>query len=147
MSFKVGRKFKGALPVILPDIIEMAKSYNIESEKNFEPNFRCLAIAFDGSRLVEFGENKSKTHPFLKTMYHDKRRMTIHAEADLTMKLLKRELINSITDIVTFRGASNLLSSYPCDICYNLFQMYFDSVRLWWFDVKVKKWRVKIIEV
>jgi len=144
---KVGKKFRGALPYILPEIIDMAKMHNTINDRSFEPNFRCIAIALSGSKLVEYGENKSKTHPFLKEMYHDKKLMTIHAEADLTIKLLKKDLADTITDIVVLRGTHNLLSSHPCNICFTLFKIYFNKVRLWWYDAKVKKWRIKIIEV
>ena len=143
---KIGKKFSGTLPSILPEIIDVCKQYNKRNNRKFDPSLRCLALAFNGSRLVEFGENKMKTHPFLKEMYHDHNRMSIHAEADLVMKLLKRNNINKITDVVVLRGTLKLLSSYPCHICYGLLEMYLSQTRLWCYNRDNKKWSVNILD-
>lgn len=71
--------------------------------------------------------------------------MSIHAEADLVMHLLKNKAIDNVTDIVIIRGTTNLLNSYPCEICDGLLKMYFYKVRLWFFDVRKNGWIVKLI--
>ena len=143
---KAGKRFKGTLPSILPEIAAMSIEHNLKNTRHFDSSLRCVAIALDGSRLVEYGENKLKTHPFLKETYHDLKRMSIHAEADLVIKLLRRELTDGVTDVVVLRGTRRLLSSHPCSICYSLLRVYLRSVRLWWYDAETKGWRVKIIQ-
>jgi len=139
---KVGHKFKGAMPNILNTITNIGIKYNKRYDRNFDGCFRCIAIALNGSKLIGYGVNKDKTHPFTKKLYHDNKYMTIHAEADLVMNLKKTEDINNVTDIIVIRGAKKLLNSHPCKICSGLFKMYFKKVRIWWFDANVNKWKV-----
>jgi hypothetical protein len=145
LKLEISRLNNDSVPNNLILLGKICKIYNKLYTRKFVSSLRCLALAFDGSRIVEYGENKLKTHPFLKKMYHDKNLMSIHAEADLVMKLLKNDVIDKITDIVVLRGTSKLLSSHPCSICYGLLQMYLPNVRLWWFDADIKKWKVKLI--
>lgn len=144
-SIKIGHRFKGSMPTILPEILELGLENNRKNSRGFSGGLRCVAFALDGSRLIGFGENKSKTHTFTKKLYHDKLHMTIHAEADLVMKLIKDKKIEKVTDIVVVRGTVQPLSSHPCEICSGLFAMYFTKVRLWWYDSGIKQWKVEMI--
>jgi hypothetical protein len=145
LAIKVGHKFKGSMPAILEEVLKMGLLYNKLNARQFPGGLRCVAFAFDGSRLIGFGENKPKTHTFTKKLYHDKLLMTIHAEADLLMKLLKSDSVEDVTDIVVIRGTKQPLNSHPCSICTGLFKMHFNKVRLWWYDSDIKKWKVELI--
>ena len=145
LAIKVGHKFKGSMPAILEEVLKMGLLYNKLNARQFPGGLRCVAFAFDGSRLIGLGENKPKTHTFTKKLYHDKLLMTIHAEADLLMKLLKSDSVEDVTDIVVIRGTKQPLSSHPCSICSGLFRMHFNKVRLWWYDADIKKWKVELI--
>jgi hypothetical protein len=133
------------MPSILEEILNIGLSYNRTNARYFPGSLRCISFAFDGSKLIGFGENKPKTHTFTKKLYHDKLLMTIHAEADLLMKLLKSDSVDDVTDIVVIRGTKQPLNSHPCSICSGLFQMHFTKVRLWWYDADIKKWKVELI--
>ena len=142
---KVGHKFKGAIPAILEEVLRMGLVYNKLNDRQFPGCFRCVAFAFDGSKLIGFGKNKQKTHTFTKKLYHDKMLMSVHAEADLIMKLLKSDSINDVTDIIVIRGTKQPLNSHPCPICTGLLKMYFNKIRLWWYDSNIEKWKVELI--
>lgn len=141
---KIGRKFKGSLPSILNKIADAGLEFNKKFPRKFIKEYRCIALAFNGSRLVGFGKNKKKTHTFTK-IYHDAMHMSIHAEADLVMQLIKNKKIETVTDIVIIRGTTNLLNSYPCEICEGLIKMYFFKIRVWFFDADKNKWLVNLI--
>lgn len=145
VAIKVGHKFKGSMPAILEQVLKMGLMYNKINHRQFPSGLRCIAFAFDGSKLINYGENKPKTHTFTKKLYHDKLLMSIHAEADLMMKLIKYNEIEDVTDIVVIRGTIQPLSSHPCDICSGLFKMYFNKVRLWWYDANDEEWKVELI--
>lgn len=140
---KVGRKFKGALPSILNEIASASLEFNRRFPRKFIKEYRCIALAFDGSRLVGFGKNKRKTHTFTK-VYHDAMCMSIHAEADLIMQLLRNKAMNNVTDIVVLRGTTNLLDSFPCHICEGLIKMYLTNIRVWYFNHTKNKWEVTL---
>ena len=136
--------FSGSMPYIVEEISNKALLFNRENPRSFEGSQRCVAYALDGSRLLTFGYNQRKTHTFTR-IYHDKLKYSIHAEADMTMKLLKYELLYKVTDIITIRGTQRLLNSYPCSICQGLLNMYFNNVRLWWYSEKEKIWKIHLI--
>ena len=140
---KTGSKFKGVMPHVLKELSILALDYNRDHPRNFTPEFNCISIAMSASTILRFGANKYKTHTFTKKMYHDHNLKSIHAEADMVMKLLKFNEIKKVTDIITIRGTSKLLPSHPCKVCTVLFSMYFDAVRLWYYDGKV--WVVELI--
>lgn len=145
-SLKIGHRFKGAVPSILYEAQRLSLNFNIENPRDFQPCIRCLALAFNGSKLVEYGYNKKKTHPFTQKLYHSKHKDSIHAEADLVMKLLKDDKIDLITDIILVRGTSQPLNSHPCEICTGLFKMYFANVRLWFYDSLKEVWKCEMID-
>lgn len=144
-NIKTNIRFHGSMPHILNDIINIALKFNILHPRTFEPGMRCISFAFDGSKLIEYGINKRKTHPFTKN-YHDLLHTTQHAEADMVMKLLKKQNLNLITDIIVIRGSKKPLNSHPCSICSGLFDMYFTNIRLWFFDSDHMKWKCEIID-
>ena len=85
-----------------------------------------------------------KTHPFTKK-YHDQKKMSIHAEADMVMQLIKADMLDKITDIVMIRGSNTLLSSRPCDLCMRLLNDYLEAARIWWFNEDKNKWIVELV--
>ncbi len=144
-TIRIGHKFKGAMPSILDEVLRIGLAYNKINTRHFPGGLRCIAFAFDGSRLINYGENKPKTHTFTKKLYHDKMLMSIHTEADLIMKLIKMDSIDDITDIIVIRGTKQPLNSHPCKICTGLLKMYFTKVRLWWYNRDNSKWQVELI--
>lgn len=142
--FKIGHKFKGSMPYILNELVFKSLNYNNKNPRNFPGGLRCVSIAMNGNKLVAFGKNTPKTHTFTK-IYHDQHKMSIHAEADMTMKILKCNNNQKITDIIIIRGTEKPLNSYPCSICKGLLNMYFDKVRMWWFNADLNKWEVELI--
>lgn len=69
---KIGRKFKGSLPSILNEIADAGLEFNKLFPRKFIREYRCIALAFDGSRLVGFGKNKKRlTHlqKFIMMLY------------------------------------------------------------------------------
>lgn len=143
-NIKTNVRFHGSMPHILDDVIDIALEFNKMHPRSFEPGLRCISFAFNGSKLIEYGINKRKTHPFTKN-YHDLLHTTQHAEANLTMKLLKHNSIKLITDIVIIRGTKHILNSYPCPICSGLINMYFNKVRMWFFDHDNMIWKCELI--
>jgi hypothetical protein len=144
-GIKIHHRFKGVLPHILEEVTEMGLKYNRCNPRRFDASLRCIAFAFSGNKLIECGVNKKKTHTFTKKLYHDHLLNTIHAEADLVMKLLKDDEIKSVTDIIVVRGTSQSLSSHPCHICCGLFEMYFNNVRLWYYNYEDDLWHCNLI--
>lgn len=142
---KIGHRFKGVLPHILQEVADMGIDYNRSNPRHFDGGLRCIAFAFNGNKLIEYGENKKKTNPFTKKLYHDHLLNTIHAEADLVMKLLKDNNLHLVTDIIVIRGTAKPLNSHPCHVCTGLFNMYFSNVRMWSYDFDNDKWHCELI--
>lgn len=142
---KIQHRYKGVLPHVLDDISNMGLDYNRKYGRGFDPSLRCISFALNGNKLLEYGVNKNKTHTFTKKLYHDHLLNTIHAEADLTMKLLKDNQIHLVTDIVIIRGTSKILSSHPCCVCTGLLKMYFNNVRMWYYDFDNNVWHCELI--
>ena len=115
------------MPHIIDEITKDALIFNKENPRGFIRCERCITYALNGSRLLAIGYNQRKTHTFTK-MYHEKLKNSIHAEADMIMKLIKSDSLNKVTDIVVFR-----------------LKTYLDSVRLWWYDYSSKEWKLDII--
>ena len=146
MTLMVGRRYKFSLPELLNELVEEVINFNSQRDDfSGSTSFRCVSLAFNGTKLLSVGYNKHKTHPFTKK-YHDLHKMSIHAEADMIMDLLKRNKISKVTDIVVIRGSTTPLSSKPCEICRGLIVMYLLYVRVWWFDDVSNKWNVEIAE-
>jgi hypothetical protein len=144
-GIKTQHRFKGVMPHILEEVTEMGLTFNRKYPRKFDASLRCIAFAFSGNKLIEYGVNKKKTHTFTKKMYHDHLLNTIHAEADLVMKLLKEDNIKNVTDIVLVRGTSQSLSSHPCHVCCGLFDMYFSKVRMWFYNYDTEEWHCNLI--
>lgn len=132
------------MPHIIDDIVEEALRFNIQNPRHFIRCERCICYALNGSRLLTIGFNQRKTHTFTK-IYHDKLKNSIHAEADMIMKLLKNDILYNVTDIVLFRGTTKPLDSRPCPICQGLLSMYLDSVRMWCYNTDDARWHMEII--
>lgn len=129
--FKV--KYKKAIPHIIDEIAVNTLIYNKNNPRNFLPCYRVLSFAFDGSTLITIGENKKKTHPRYKD-YADDKRLSIHAEIDMILKLERMNAMKKITDIVLIRGTTKLLDSFPCSFCYPNLKKYFSLCRLWFYS-------------
>lgn len=141
---KVGKRFKYALPEMLKELsLEVQEFNSMRTDFSNSMSFRCVALAFNGNKLMSIGVNKLKTHPFTKN-YHDQHHMSIHAEADMVMDLIKKNKIKKITDVVVIRGTANILSSRPCHICRGLLHMYMETTRVWWFDSDKNEWKVEL---
>ena len=108
------------MPHIIDEITKDALIFNKENPRGFIRCERCIT-------------------------YAEKLKNSIHAEADMIMKLIKSDSLNKVTDIVVFRGTNKPLNSYPCKICQGLLKTYLDSVRLWWYDYSSKEWKLDII--
>ena len=97
MTLMVGRRYKFSLPELLNELVEEVINFNSQRDDfSGSTSFRCVSLAFNGTKLLSIGYNKHKTHPFTKK-YHDLHKMSIHAEADMIMDLLKRNKINKVT--------------------------------------------------
>jgi len=141
---KVGIRFKYTLPEMLKELSSEVQNFNLSrTDFHGSTSYRCVALAFNGNKLLSIGINKLKTHPFTKK-YHDQHRMSIHAEADMVMDLIKTNKIKKVTDVVVFRGTTNILSSRPCSICRGLLHMYMETVGVWWFDSDKNEWNVEL---
>lgn len=136
------RHYHGSMPYIIDKIIAESLEFNTLNSRGFGRNERCVAYALSGSRLCAIGYNKKKTHTFT-IKYHEQLKNSIHAEADMIMELIKKELLKDVTDVVTIRGTSKILRSHPCKLCYNILTTYLPSVRLWWYNGI--EWEMKII--
>ncbi len=146
MILSIGRRYKSSLPEMLNELIDEVMTYNSNRiDFSYSTCFRCVSLAFNGTKLLSLGYNKHKTHPFTKN-YHDLNRMSIHAEADMVMDLIKRNKINKVTDVIVIRGSHQPLSSRPCTICRGLLEMYLPSIRVWWYDDVDQDWKVEISE-
>jgi hypothetical protein len=140
----IGRKFHGSMPSIINTLTEITLEYNDVYNTQFYPGFRCAAYAFDGSRLIAAGINKPKTHTILKSYYNNDRCISIHAEADLIIRLLKikSHKMKAITDVVVIRGTQNLLSSKPCINCQAILHKFLPFIRVWWFSEPDNIWNI-----
>lgn len=143
-ALRIGHKFSGSMPTIIDELTDNALDYNYKYNLTFYPGFRCIAYAFDGSRLIAAGINKPKTHTIIKDYYNNDRCTSIHAEADLIIHLLKirPNKKKAITDVVIIRGTQKLLSSKPCISCQTLLHKFLPFVRIWWFNAPDNCWSV-----
>ena len=137
------RKYKKAMPHIIEVVAPQSLLYNKKNPRGFLSCYRTLSFAFNGTNLITFGENKLKTHPKYKE-YADDKRLSIHAEIDMILKLERMESIKKVTDILVIRGAAKFLNSFPCKFCYPNLQKHFNMVRLWFY--MDNNWCMKVID-
>ena len=131
------------MPHIIEVVAPQALLYNKKNPRGFLSCYRTLAFAFNGTNLITVGENKLKTHPKYKE-YADDKRLSIHAEIDMILKLERMESIKKVTDILVIRGAVKFLNSFPCKFCYPNLQKHFNMVRLWFY--MNDNWCMKVID-
>lgn len=142
---KFPHKYKGSMPKILNTIVNEALEFNRANRRGLDKQRSrlCVCYALCGNKLLTIGYNRpQKTHPFCKE-YADNLKWSIHAECDTIMKLHKMNKMDYVTDLVVIRGCTKPCNSYPCSICEGMLKMYFNSVRLWYYEDG--SWKVQII--
>lgn len=115
--------------------------YNDIFTRRFK-SWKVCCIALAKNKIVSIGVNRPKTHPKFKA-YADDERMTLHAEADMILRIDKNQKIDSITDIFVVRGVYNPLPSFPCEVCIAYITEKFNpSTILHYVDLN-NNWRAK----
>jgi hypothetical protein len=139
------RKYSASLPYILDELGRGALEYNYNRTDLYPVSYRCIAFAFNGSTLVDYGINVNKTHPKYKDYIKEFKMMT-HAEISLIigLKYMKKwQSFKKVTDIVLVRGRTKLLDSYPCCLCMKHLHETFSLSRLWYY--KNENWNMEIL--
>lgn len=121
------------MPSILDELIDISLNFNKNNPRDFDTSYRCIAYAFDGSRLISVGYNTKKTPGAKYKIYADDAKLSTHAEIMMLKDILKKNKENYITDIVVVRGTERLLDSKPCKFCLGFINKIFTNIRLWYF--------------
>lgn len=131
------------MPFALETLKERALRFNRLNPRNFVSQYRCVSFFLNGSRLIATGTNNHKTHPLFKD-YADNYRFSTHAEMAGIIQLIKMDTLDSVTDVVCFRGTRVPLPSEPCVRCMPNLKKFLPLTRLWFLD-KNNNWTLQIL--
>lgn len=116
-----------------------AFAYAYANMLNERKKFYHVTLAYLGNKFVEFGVNKSKTHPALVEYGYEKYSF-IHSELDLLLKLNKTKFELGDIDVINFCFAqANVRKnrkiyriSRPCKYCSTFVFDEFKSVMFYY---------------
>lgn len=142
-KIRIKRNFGGSMPSILPELIDISLNFNKNNPRDFETGYRCIAYAFDGSRLISSGYNIRKTPGAKYKVYAEDGKITTHAEIMVIKDIIRNNLTDYVTDFIVIRGTDKLLNSKPCTYCCKFISKVFYNIRLWYYYNN--SWKVILI--